>query len=108
MDTQGVLAARKPELAWIHTAEVYTKRSLEEYYERTGKAPITLKWIDRNKGDTVKPNYRSRLVVRESKKQHRSLPGHMLFSNMPPLEAEILCYFVPCLRQSGRASEESH
>ena len=104
MDTQGVLAARKPELAWIHTAEVYTKRSLEEYYERTGKAPITLKWIDRNKGDTVKPNYRSRLVVRENKKQHGSLPGHMLFTNMPPLEAAKIL----CLRQSGRASEESH
>jgi len=40
----------------------------------------------------VKKNYRSRLDVREVKKQHGSLPGHMLFNNMPPLEAvEILC-----------------
>ena len=31
-------------------------------------------------------------MVREVKKQHGALPGHMLFSNMPPLEAaKILC-----------------
>ena len=103
LDTQGVLEARRQELAWIHKAEVYTKRSLEECYERTGKAPITLKWIDRNKGDTVKPNYRSRLVVREIKKQHGSLPGHMLFSNMPPLEAaKLLCSMLATKRKSKR------
>ena len=60
--------------------------------KKTGKGPITLKWIDRNKGDREHPNYRSRIVVREVKKQHGALPGHMLFSSMPPLEAvKILC-----------------
>ena len=87
-----VLAAQKEELDWLKKAEVYEKRTLEECWKETGKAPITLKWINRNKGDAEKPNYRSRIVVREVKKQHGALPGHMLFSNMPPLEAaKILC-----------------
>ena len=92
LDTQGVLAARREELQWLHRAQVYEKRTIQECWERTGKNPITLKWIDRNKGDKERPNYRSRIVVREVKKQHGALPGHMLFSNMPPLEAvKILC-----------------
>lgn len=92
LDTEMVLAAQKEELDWLKKAEVYEKRTLEECWKETGKAPITLKWINRNKGDAEKPNYRSRIVVREVKKQHGALPGHMLFSNMPPLEAaKILC-----------------
>ena len=92
LSTEGVLAARKEELDWLKKAEVHEKRTIEECWNETGKAPITLKWIDRNKGDSVKPNYRSRIVVREVKKQHGALPGHVLFSNMPPLEAaKILC-----------------
>jgi len=92
LDTHGVLDTRKDELAWVKKQDAYEKRTLEECWRITGKAPITLKWIDRNKGDHVKKNYRSRLVVREVKKQHGSLSGHMLFSNMPPLEAvKILC-----------------
>ena len=94
LSTEGVLAARKEELDWLKKAEVYEKRTIEECWNETGKAPITLKRIDRNKGDSLKPNYRSRIVVREVKKQHGALPGHMLFSNMPPLEAALLraCY----------------
>ena len=71
---------------------MYEKRTIEECWQRTGQGPKTLKWIDRNKGDREHPNYRSRIVVREVKKQHGALPGHMLFSSMPPLEAvKILC-----------------
>jgi hypothetical protein len=42
-------------------------------YAETNRAPITLKWVDRNKGDTTRENYRSRLVVREIKSQGQSL-----------------------------------
>ena len=32
LNTQGVVDARKQERAWVHKAEVYTKRSLEQCY----------------------------------------------------------------------------
>ena len=48
-----------------------------------GKAPITVKWVDVNKGDDSNPNYRSRLVAREIR-----LPGEgSIFAPAPPLEA---------------------
>ena len=103
LPTNEVLKARDEELGWIHKQKIYEKGTLE-CWEITGKAPITLKWIDRNKGDSLHPNYRSRLVVREVKKQHGALPAHMLFSNMPPLDsldaAKILCSLLASKRTS--------
>ena len=101
LPTDKVLEARQEELQWIHRQKIYEKRTLDECWAVTGKAPITLKWIDRNKGDSLHPNFRSRLVVREVKKQHGALPAHMLFSNMPPLEAaKILCSLLASKRTS--------
>ena len=48
-----------------------------------GRRPFGVRWIDSNKGDDEKPNYRSRLVGREIKKDNRL----DLFSATPPLEA---------------------
>ena len=31
----------------------------------TGKAPIAVRWVDINKGDSAHPNYRSRSVAKE-------------------------------------------
>ena len=106
LSTEGVLGARKEELDWLKKAEVYEKRTIEECWNETGKAPITLKWIDRNKGDSAKPNYRSRIVVREVKKQHGALPGHMLFSNMPLWKQQR--YFAQNLQQRRLVRKGAH
>ena len=59
---------------------------------KNGKGANNTEMDRQKKGDREHPNYRSRIVVREVKKQHGALPGHMLFSNVPPLEAvQILC-----------------
>ena len=57
--------------------------------ENAGKVPVTMKWVDRNKGDNERPNYRSRLVCREIKRAHNAerIPGYASFSAMPPVEA---------------------
>ena len=47
------------------------------------KDPITVRWIDINKGDAQTPNYRSRLVAREIYTYKRD----DLFAATPPLEA---------------------
>ena len=62
---------------------LYTKVPTKECYEKTGKAPITVRWIDINNGDQLNPNYRSRLVAREIN-IHK---GDDLFAGTPPLEA---------------------
>ena len=47
--------------------EVYEYAESEEGYASTGKAPNCTRWIDIDKGDTLKPLYRSGLVAKEFK-----------------------------------------
>ena len=101
-----VAAARELELAWVKKQGVYTKVSIEECYAKTGRAPISLRWIDTNKGDDDHPNYRSRLVAREIKAKKTptdQLPASQVFSAMPPLEgSKILCSLMMSLKVSSR------
>ena len=69
----------------------------------TGKAPIPLGWLDTNKGDDVKTNYRSRMVVKEFKGKYKGLTAAKLFSSMPPLEAlKLLASMVVSKKMSKR------
>ena len=49
----------------------------------TWKPPITVRWVDVNKGDNTCPNVRSRLVAR----QIRQAGEDAIFAPTPPLEA---------------------
>ena len=51
----------------------------------SGKSPISVRWVDTNKGDELNPNYRSRLVARQMKAHDNS--GQSFFAPAPPLEA---------------------
>ena len=75
--------AREEEMGEVRKHEVYEKVPIEECWERTGKAPIQTRWIDINKGDNVHPEYRSRLVAKDFKRDNRK----DLFAATPPLEA---------------------
>ena len=60
-----VQAARGEEMAEFDQHNVYAKAPISECIRITGKGPIGSKWIDINKGDTAKPNYRSRIVAKK-------------------------------------------
>ena len=47
-----------------------------------GEAPIHVRWVDINKGDSANPNYRSRLVAKEFKTDMQ--PD--LYAATPPAE----------------------
>ena len=78
-----VMAARAKELSYFDEKGVWRKRPREEAFQRTGKGPITVRWIDVNKGDDDEPNYRSRLVAREIRKNGED----PIFAPTPPLES---------------------
>ena len=61
---------------------VYEYAPIAECVKVTGKPPIGTRWIDTNKGDSLKPNSRSRLVAKEYKVN--SQPE--LFAATPPTE----------------------
>lgn len=93
MDLEKVAAARKEEFDWVHRQNLCKKVPLEQA-KAAGKMPTTMKWVDRNKGDLQRPNYRSRLDCREVKRSRNAeyIPEHASFSAMPPLEALKLLF----------------
>lgn len=60
-----------------------------EEAKAANKPIISMKLVDRNKGDTQRPNYRSRLVCREIKRASNAdfIPEYASFSAMPPMES---------------------
>ena len=94
-DPTAVRAARIEEVEYIHKMALYTKVPLTECKNKTGKAPISVRWIDVNKGDLGKPNYRSRLVAREINTHKRE----DLCAATPRLEALKL---ILAMTTSGR------
>ena len=73
------IKARKLEIEYFKKMKVYTKVPRSE---AKGHKIISTKWLDTNKGDTDRPNYRSRLVGREIKRDKRL----DLFAATPPIE----------------------
>ena len=82
LNTQKVQEARGEEIREMRRRNIYTKVPVKECYEKTGKKPIGVKFVDVNKGDEVNPNYRSRLVAKEFRDGSESI-----FAGTPPLEA---------------------
>ena len=96
LDEQRALAARFEELEEFKRRDAYAKVPENEALEKTGKKPISVRWVDVNKGDDRNPEYRSRLVVREVKRSQLD----DVFAAMPPLEAKHMLF---SLAVSGRA-----
>ena len=83
MDPKAAKKARQEEIDYIRKMALYDKVPVSECIKKTGRAPITVRWIDINKGDEACPNYRSRLVAREINTHKRD----DLFAATLPLEA---------------------
>ncbi len=59
-----IVEARQVEMDTFKKYGVYEKRPIQECWDKTGKAPIGVKWVDTNKGDVLNPEYRCRLVAK--------------------------------------------
>jgi hypothetical protein len=88
LDEKLVTAAGLDEIKGLYQHGVYEKVDMEECWEKTGKAPIRVRWLDINKGDEKNKEYRSRLVAQEIKRDNRE----DLFAATPPLEAKKLLF----------------
>ena len=83
LDPDRVKQARIEEMEEFRKHKVYKKVTVKECWDKTGREPIGVKWVDVNKGDNSSPDYRSRLVAQEIKTDKRE----DLFAATPPLEA---------------------
>ena len=80
-----VVEARAKELEFFTSKGVWVKVPRQRAFDRTGRPPISVRWVDVNKGDDVEANVRSRLVARQLKALDTS--GTSYFAPAPPLEA---------------------
>ena len=62
---QLVQEARRRELEYFESKGVWKLVPVEEARAVCGKPPISVRWVDVNKGDDLRPKVRSRLVARE-------------------------------------------
>ena len=81
-----VRKAREDEMEEFRKHKVYVKVPIEKCIRKTGKKPLGSRWVDIKKGDDENPEYRSRLVAKEIKKDN----SQDLFAATPPLEAKKL------------------
>ena len=101
LDAGLVKEARAEELREFGKLDVWDIVPLSECWDRTGKGPIGTRWVDVNKGDRSHPDYRSRLVAQELKKNN---PEVEMFAAMPPLELKkaLFSMAVSAGHKSGR------
>ena len=76
-------AARRKELDYFESKNVWQRVSIDEAWRISGRSPITVRWVDVNKGDDETPDIRSRLVAR----QIRGANEDPMFAPTPRLEA---------------------
>ena len=91
LDPELAKMARLEEIKFMERIELYEEVPLEECWRKTGRPPISTKWVDVNKGTKERPDVRCRLVARDFKpkgEKHRE----DLFAAMPPLESKKLLF----------------
>ena len=98
LSTERVRAARAEEIDFATRYEVWTPVPISECYQETGTGPIGSRWIDLNKGDEARPNYRSRLVIQEVRSAHIEA----IFDATPPLESVRM---LLSLQRTGAATD---
>ena len=76
-------AARAKELEFFSSKGVWMKVPRQRSFSRTGKPPISVRWVDVKKGDGDDPKYWSSLVARQFKATDFS--GKSYFAPAPPL-----------------------
>ena len=99
LDPTEVRQARQVEMDYVYSRKVW-RRVPRALAVRNGWKVIPTRWIDTNKGDSVNPNYRSRLVAKE----FNTGTQEGLFAATPPLEALRLLISRAATRRAGAKS----
>ena len=82
LDSEKVRAARAEELRELDR-RVWVEADVEECWNKKGRGPIGVRWVDVDKGFGV---YRSRLVAKDFKPKSKVNDQEGLFAATPPLE----------------------
>ena len=101
LDPELCRIARRKEIDYFKSKGVWEVRQIKEDWSKTGRPPISVRWVEVNKGDGEHPNYRSRLVAREI----RMAGEEAIFAPTPPLES--LRMVISCLLYTSPSPRDS-
>ena len=75
LDPNKVREARAEEIEFIKNIPLYVEVDINECWEKTGKQPVSTKWVDVNKGTETEQEVRCRLVARDFKPKGEKYRG---------------------------------
>jgi hypothetical protein len=106
LDIDKVREARMEEITFVKNIPVYEEVDVQVCWDRTGKPPVSTKWVDVEKRDMEKLSIRSRWVARDFKGKGEG-DREDLFAATPPLEAKKLLFkWVRRKRSDGHENNE--
>ena len=79
-----VTLAKREEITEMYRRQVWIEKPIEECMKDTGKPPIPVRWVVTNKGDTLHPNVRCRLVAKHLAAKYGGKDMEGVFAAMPP------------------------
>ena len=85
LSPEEVEEARGEEIEFLLDRGIWCEKPVQECWEKTGKAPVSVRWVDVRKGSG---EARSRLVARDFKAGEKGRDD--LFAATPPLEGKRL------------------
>ena len=85
LPVEEVQAARREEVQFMVKRGIWDVRPVSECWNMTGSGPVSVRWVDTNKGAPGEMLVRSRLVARDFKGNDKDRDD--LFAETPPLEA---------------------
>ena len=100
LDLQKVVEARMEEVEYMIKKNVWKEVSVDECWNKTGKEPVTVKWVDTEKGSGADARVRSRLVARDFRKKGDN-DREDSFAATPPLEALRLLISKAATKTAG-------
>ena len=92
-----VCATRRIEMDFMAKLNVWSYSTVAQAHTDMGRASVGTRWIDSAKGDATRPDYRSRLVVQETRASSTIASGDIgaVFAATPPLEClRIVCSLI--------------
>ena len=85
LDLKDVRIARHEEVAYMKARNIWRVVDADEAWAKTGRGPVSVRWVDADKGAEGMPNIRCRLVARDFKSKD-GRDREDLFAATPPLE----------------------
>ena len=70
IELEDLRKARMEEIGFMQSRRIWTEVPVAECHRKTGRAPVSVRWVDVNKGSAENPETRCRLVARDFKGKH--------------------------------------